>query len=202
MAVTVASLVGAVFIAQPTFLFGAGEWAPASSRLGYVTGVLGSCCLACVVTLIRKAGTLGVHTFQLLLSWALFGIIFSIVFGPSEGEWKIPETQAVWWYVFGVCSIGAWAHFMLNYAGHLAPAGLVSVVRSSDIVWAYACEIGVFEQTPNYKTWIGVILVLGSLLAIALEKMRDSRRQTNKAVAVEVTEPLLDDVESQGKHND
>jgi drug/metabolite transporter (DMT)-like permease len=91
VAVTTASLVGAVFIAQPTFIFGGGEDIDAP-RLGYITGILGSCCLACVVTLIRKAGTIGVHTFQLLLSWALFGVMFSLIFGPSEGEWIIPAT--------------------------------------------------------------------------------------------------------------
>jgi drug/metabolite transporter (DMT)-like permease len=132
--VTVASVVGAVFIAQPTFLFGGGTGdAP---TLGYITGLLGSLCLASILILIRKAGTIGVHTFQLLLSWAVMGTLFSVVFGPLEGTWKLPSNTTIWWYTFGVCSVGAGAHFMLNYAGRLAPAGLVSVVRASDIVWA------------------------------------------------------------------
>lgn len=172
VAVTTTSLVGAVFIAQPTFLFGGGDPDNPSPRLGYITGILGSCCLACVVTLIRKAGTIGVHTFQLLLSWALFGVLFSLIFGPSEGEWQLPTSSLIWWYVGGVCVVGAGAHFMLNYAGRLAPAGLVSVVRASDIVWAYGCEILIFAQAPNMWTWVGVVLVLASLLAIAIEKAR------------------------------
>lgn len=160
--VTVASTVGAIFIgtflhfsthhvpqnknsklqhnhflipAQPTFLFGGGKDLNRPT-LGYITGILGSCCLACVVTLIRKAGTIGVHTLQLLLSWALCGILFSLMFGSSEGKWRMPSSKFIWSYVLGVCSVGAAAHFMLNYAGRLAPAGIVSVVRSSDIMWA------------------------------------------------------------------
>ena len=61
---------------------------------------------------------------------------------------------------------------MLNYAGRIAPAGLVSVVRASDIVWAYGFEIFIFLQQPNKFTWIGVVLVLGSLVAIGVEKVK------------------------------
>lgn len=173
--VTTASLIGAVFIAQPTFVFGKGDATLPTSSLGYLTGCLGSICMACVVTLIRKAGNIGVHTFQLLLSWALLGTIFSILVGPFEGPWKLPSSLLIWWYVFGVCTVGAAAHFVLNYAGRLAPAGLVSVVRASDIMWAYACEIFIFEQRPNTWTWMGVVLVLGSLVTIAIEKSKSTQ---------------------------
>jgi len=170
---TIASVSGAVFIGQPTFLFGGGTGdAP---TLGYITGLLGSCCLASILILIRKAGKIGVHTFQLLLSWALFGVIFGVVIGPYEGVWKWPSSTLVWGYVLGVCLIGAGCHFMLNYAGRLAPAGLVSVVRASDILWAYCFEIIFFVQKPNFCTWIGVVLVLGSLVVIGIEKIKESK---------------------------
>lgn len=180
LASTVASFAGAVFIAQPTFVFGKGDSEGVLSSWGYVTGLLGSVCLACVLTLIRKGGLMGVHTFQLLLSWALFGIIFSVIFGPYEGQWKWPSSGLIWWYVSGVCVVGAGTHFMLNYAGRLAPAGLVSVIRASDILFAYGFELFIFGQKPNGYTWVGVILVLGSLVAIASEKIRDAKRLRKK----------------------
>jgi drug/metabolite transporter (DMT)-like permease len=194
MYVTVASVSGAVLIAQPTFLFGTpGGPASKAPLAGYITGVLGSCCLASILILIRKAGTIGVHTLQLLLSWALCGIVFSLVFGGAEGQWRLPSSRLIWWYVFGVCSVGAAAHFLLNYAGKLAPAGLVSVVRSSDIMWAYACEILIFQQTPNIFTWIGVVLVLGSLVAIGFEKLRESRTVAMRKVLTTDTVDMLAD---------
>ncbi len=203
-AVTAASVGGAVLIAQPTFLFGPavdgsiGATATAGAsdpRLGYVTGLLGACCLATVLILIRKAGALGVHTFQLLLSWALFGVLFSILAGPYEGEWiwtaglptlstppihpppssSSSSSWRIWCYIGGVCGVGAGAHFLLNYAGRLAPAGLVSVVRASDIVWAYCFEVMWFVQRPNGITWMGVALVVGSLVAIGMDKVREER---------------------------
>ena len=42
------------------------------------------------------------------------------------GDWRVPPTFHVWFNVFGVCSVGAAAHYLLNYAGRIAPAGLVS----------------------------------------------------------------------------
>jgi len=199
LATTVASVTGAVLIGQPTFLFG-GETAP---RLGYVTGLLGSVCLASILIFIRKAGKIGVHTFQLLLSWALFGILFSVVIGPSyEGAWKWPSSGVVWGYVLGVCIVGAGCHFLLNFAGRLAPAGLVSVVRASDIVWAYCLEIGLFEQKPNKFTWMGVALILGSLLAIGIEKIYEAQTNpqvpspkaaTNERIEAIDESPLLDE---------
>jgi hypothetical protein len=44
--------------------------------LGYITGILGSCCLACVVTLIRKAGTIESIPFNCYLVGTL-GVMFS-----------------------------------------------------------------------------------------------------------------------------
>ena len=205
---TIASVSGAVFIGQPTFLFGGGTGdAP---TLGYMTGLLGSFCLASILILIRKAGKIGVHTFQLLLSWALFGVVFSLAIGPYEGKWKWPSSAAVWGHVFGVCLVGAGCHFMLNYAGRLAPAGLVSVVRASDILWAYGFEILLFAQRPNAFTWIGVVLVLGSLLVIGIEKIKESKNnpqisspngeerfdngvQNTKATAEDGETPLVDE---------
>mmetsp|Transcript_14788 Transcript_14788/g.21813 ORF Transcript_14788/g.21813 Transcript_14788/m.21813 type:complete len:372 (-) Transcript_14788:42-1157(-) len=175
--VTGVVITGAVCIAQPTFLFGGMPSPNFQTRLGYVTGILGSCCLASILILIRKAGKIGVHTLQLLLSWAICGTVFSIVIGPYEGLWLVPPTSEIWWYVAGVCAIGAAAHFLLNYAGKMAPAGLVSVVRASDILWAYACEIFIFQEEPNALTWVGVVLVLSSLLLIGLDKMYNSSEE-------------------------
>ena len=157
---TIASVLGAIFIGQPTFLFstaarvndGTGKDSP---TLGYITGLLGSCCLASILILIRKAGKIGVSTFQLLLSWALFGVGFSFIIGPYEGDWIWPSSALVWGYVVGVCFVGAGCHFMLNYAARFTQAGFTSVVRSSDILFAYCFEIFLFDHRPNMYTLIG-----------------------------------------------
>ena len=142
---------------------------------------------------------MGLHTCQLLLSWALFGLLFSVLIGPSyEGRWILPST-AQRSYVAGVCVIGAGTHFMLNFSGKLAPAGLVSVVRASDILWAYLIEIYWFGQRPNTLTLVGVTFVLGSILAIAVEKLHKSRKLHKKLSNVDADNATSDegyDIES------
>jgi len=201
LAVTVVVITGAVCIAQPTFLFGGAPSPNFQTRLGYVTGILGSCCLASILILIRKAGKIGVHTLQLLLSWAMCGTFFSIVVGPYEGLWLVPATKEIWFYVGGVCIVGAAAHLLLNYAGKMAPAGLVSVVRASDILWAYSCELSIFsDDHPNFLTWVGVMLVLTSLLLIGIDKLRSPSSSSDDNM-IKIQNHLDIGIESKSKNN-
>jgi hypothetical protein len=70
------------------------------------------------------------------------------------------------------CAVSERPHaFCSIMRGRIAPAGLVSVASSSDIMWAYLWEILIFHRIPNGLTWIGVLLVLASLVAIAVQKV-------------------------------
>jgi len=180
---TIASVVGATLIAGPTFLVSKDETKDTNveyNPFGYVTAFIGSFFGAFVITLIRKAGTLGVSALQLLFSWAVFGVIFSLVFryilfDKIEGEWITPQSQETWFYIFGMCTIGSVAHFLLNYAGRMSPAGLASIVRSSDVLFAYVGEVWVFGVVPTWTTILGVIFVLSSLIYIAVQKWYDEK---------------------------
>lgn len=180
---TIASVAGATLIAGPTFLVSKDETGDINveyNPFGYVTAFIGSFFGAFVITLIRKAGTLGVSALQLLFSWAVFGVIFSLVFryilfDKIEGEWITPQSQETWFYIFGMCTIGSVAHFLLNYAGRMSPAGLASIVRSSDILFAYVGEVWVFGVVPTWTTILGVIFVLSSLIYIAVQKWYDEK---------------------------
>ena len=146
----VASLVGGALIAGPSFLsFHYGRKLTIDSfqpfhmditrklaitnsnynPLGYFTAVLGSFFASSVIVLIRKAGTMNVHTLHLLFSWGVFSVAISILVGKSvfirgnimeEEPWihHSPSTQAMI-YVLAMCSIGSIAHFCMNYGGKM-----------------------------------------------------------------------------------
>lgn len=184
-----ASVVGAILISRPTFMFQSEDVdnATASTEidpLGYVTAIFGSCCASAVVVLIRKAGKIGAHTLQLLFSWCTFGILLSLLFGIGSGikggdsSWRMPSSRMAWGYVFGVCAFGTIAHFILNYAARLAPAGLSSIARASDIGYGYLWEVLVFKQKPCASTLIGVVLIVLSLVGIAIQKTNDERKKS------------------------
>ena len=207
--VTVLSILGSLLIARPSFIFAnahqqqqeAQQDSPSGlsstsqhqtpeASWGHVTGLLGACAAASVVILIRKAGSIGAHTLQLLFSWAFFDILFSSAIlwwqqfskaghreqeqqqQPQHYSWKWPATTTAWFYVVALSVLGAAAHFLLNYASQLATASLGSIVRSSDMMFAYIWEMLVFHQIPDKYTWMGVALIALSLGLIAIDKVR------------------------------
>lgn len=193
----VACVIGATLIAGPSFLqyddttaAGTGMLLPSSSDtcnpLGYLTALLGSFFGASVIVLVRKAGKLGVHTLQLLFSWATCGILFSLLFGFSavgqrlEGPWYIPQSNTEWWYILGMCSTGSVAHFLMNYAIRLGPAGLSAIARSSDLVWAYVWQVILFHRVPTDLTIMGVVLIVIALGGIAVQKVGEERRRKDE----------------------
>ena len=229
VAVACASITGAVLIAQPTFLFGsdplsgtansapAMSSSPSSSQhqidqgvsssvptLGYVSALLGACCASSVLILIRKAGSVGAHTLQLLFAWASFGFAFSSLIGLAttleEEAWHWPSSRRVCLYIFFMCAVGSAGHFLLNFAGKLAPAGPAAVVRSADLAMAYVWEILVFHQHPTVLTLSGVILIATAILTLAMDKVRQERRlqslnNARELVSTSDDEDELDDVE-------
>lgn len=182
------SVSGALLITQPSIIFGGN--ARSSNRLGYITGVLGSCTASGVVTLIRKAGLIGAHTLQLLFSWVLFGSVFS-AFGAFWQEWKVPPDFTCWLYILCMAIFGSLAHFLLNYAGRLIPAGASSVIRSTNIIWAYIWEVAIFHVHPNITTWCGVALIGSSLFMVALQKIYSE--QSDDGLSVDETLTVDDD---------
>mmetsp|Transcript_10601 Transcript_10601/g.24210 ORF Transcript_10601/g.24210 Transcript_10601/m.24210 type:complete len:434 (+) Transcript_10601:116-1417(+) len=159
----VLSVLGGVLISRPSFLFGSDDASARPPLLGYFTAIIGSCCAAGVIVLIRKAGRSGANTLQLLFSWVVFGISWSLLLafltGSKPGQqWRVPSARE-FPYVLGACLSGTLAHFILNYAAKLIPAGVSGLVRSSDIFWAYILEIAVLNEHPVAATWWGVALV-------------------------------------------
>lgn len=73
----VASAVGAVWIAQPSWLFHTGENNDTTGphAMGVAAALVGTSCGAATFCLIRLAGKSGAHTLQLLFSWVVFGIV-------------------------------------------------------------------------------------------------------------------------------
>uniref|UniRef100_A0A7S4JP91 EamA domain-containing protein n=1 Tax=Odontella aurita TaxID=265563 RepID=A0A7S4JP91_9STRA len=204
-----ASITGAVLIARPTFLFGDMELdstlhrSDSATSLAYLAAFVSTCCASAIFVLIRKAGTLGVHTLQLLFSWAVFGVFFSALIGnvigsnSEESEWCVPSSPEAWKYVAGICFSGSTAHFLMNYAGRLTPAVVFSMARSCDIIWGYIWQVFIFKDTPRISTLFGVVLICASLVTIAIQKGCEREGEEEVTVESEIT-PLQGGMEANG----
>lgn len=174
------SIVGALAIAYPSLNFQRGAGMTSLLEMGYGAGVLSSFLYAVIIVFMRRAGALGVHTSQLMLSLSVFGMVISYLtkvaaahdFVFSEPPWRPLTFELCWRYVLPVCVVGASAMFLLNYAARSAPAGLASIVRGTTIGWGYVFQIIVFHQIPATPTIVGVVLVFCSLGLVAWERSK------------------------------
>ena len=201
-----ACTIGATFIAGPSFLGFQSEnvlESPSYNPLGYATACLGSIFGASVIVLVRKAGKVGAHTLQLIISWATFGTLFGACLGMSslgvdlEGSWRIPQSKAEYGYILAMCCIGSVAHFLMNFAAQLAPAGLSAIARSSDILRSYMFEICIFHVVPKAVTVLGVVLILTSLAGIAIGKVRSDRMLKDDSPILPTTKEESDSLVSE-----
>ncbi len=198
------TVIGTLYIARPQFLFDDTSSHKEASSVGYIVGLLGSCAASSVFLLIRRAGNLKANTLQLLFSWSVFGIVMSLVVGTittSISHWHLPSTAKAWWYILGICVFGSSAHFLMNYAGRIAPAGLASILKSTDILWSYVMQIVVFDQIPSKLTIIGVLFIVISLIMLAIHKIISNQQKkensiATKTVTVEKQTDLIQDEET------
>uniref|UniRef100_A0A7S2R0F9 EamA domain-containing protein n=1 Tax=Eucampia antarctica TaxID=49252 RepID=A0A7S2R0F9_9STRA len=193
----ICSVVGTTWIARPTFLFPSSATSTeqhSNNAMGYAVAVLGSCAASGVILLIRRAGKMKANTLQLLFSWAVFGILMSLFVAAitlSLPSWHWPTSKQAWLYILGLCSFGSVAHFLMNYAGRIAPAGLASIVRSTDIVWSYVMQILIFHAIPSRMTIWGVALIILSLSLLAISKVIIVRNQNKNKKYTTTTTQLL-----------
>jgi len=177
-----------------------------AKTIGYIAAMTGTCCGSAVFCLMRSAGKSGAHTYQLVFSWATFGIFFSVsigillhITGTDGGQsWYLPPVSSAswdaWLCILGISTFGSAAHFLLNYAARIAPAGLASITRSSEIVWGYAWEVLMFSQIPRRSTVEGVLLVCLSIGIVAIQKVHDQQqpKQEQARVNIRNSQPIQD----------
>ena len=178
----ISSILGAVLISQPRFLFGddGDDVDDDSYRVaGYISAFLENIFCSGVIVTIRKAGKVGAHTLQLLFSWMVFALslsIFMFFVGRSSSdsvqEWIVPPKGSLP-SLLGTCMAAGVAHFLLNYSGKFVPATMGGLIRSSGILIAYLLEVLVFGTTPEKVTIWGVFFICLSLMLVLFQGKLD-----------------------------
>jgi len=96
-------------------------------------GLLGACCYLGFVVPVRHL---------LTCPCTILGLFFEVEVWPSREA--IFADEATMTACVGVMITGTAAHFLMNYSMRNAPAGISSIVRSSDILWC-ACFCAAFD---------------------------------------------------------
>ncbi len=184
-----ACVAGAFLVSRPTFLFPLthkngslatttllSAWNSSNSigtllsskTSGYITATIGSLMGSFVYTLIRLSKD--AHTLHLLFAWASCSVVISAVLGNTIQHFILPSSGLSWAYIFLVCLFGSVGHVLMNYSGRLIPVAIASVLRATDIVFAYIWEVAIFAVVPYASTYGGCVLIIASIATVSLQK--------------------------------
>jgi len=105
--------------------------------------------------------------------------LYSFVLLLLTKDWVFPKGEH-WVDISFMILCGSVGHYMMNHAGRICPAGVGSILKSTDVMWAYIWEITVFQVIPNFWAIIGAILVFFSGAIIGFSKWTESNQQKEK----------------------
>ncbi|XP_018321629.1 solute carrier family 35 member G1 isoform X2 [Agrilus planipennis] len=169
----VLTVIGVIFIARPSFLFGS-----MINSLGNSRGELEIWGIVAAFS----ATLFGASIYVLLR--ALKGVHFSVLMS-NFGAFALVQCLLISWWVGGLCMppcgfdrllIVALAVFsfsgqiLLTLALQMEQAGPVSIARSADIVFAFIWQVLFFEEVPNRYSVTGAVLVLTSVILTGMRK--------------------------------
>jgi len=162
----ISCLIGTFLIAQPTFIFPEPLWGEQKvDKIGYITAIGAMIIMVLILIIVRKAKN--VKAMQLMLSFSFFGFVLGLIFIiAQQSKFQGPKLP-----LFFVCFFAIPGHFLLNYAARFAPVGPASIVRSSDIIFAYIWQVIFFHQDVNPFTILGIMGVLISVWMVGLSKL-------------------------------
>lgn len=156
------SLLGALCIARPPFLFGASAAEP--HVLGIVAAVFSAICAGVVLVSLHELGRTE-HPLIPTLWVSLAAFSFSLV--GTVPAWKTPQGLD-WLYIAAIGILTQRAQLDMTKGLALEPAGRASIVGYSQIVFAGLWGAFLFGEKPDWTFYLGAgCIIAGALVSSA-----------------------------------
>ncbi len=154
------SLIGVLFVARPSFLFGGGSldvWA-------VVVGLVGAFCSAIAYVTIRQLRATDdpmviVFWFSLVAVPLAVGPALTSLVWPTPLEWLLLALLGATTQI---------AQVFMTRGLHLEPAGRATAITYLQVVFSYGFGIVLFAETPTTAGMLGSALVVAGTLPAAL----------------------------------
>ena len=179
----IVTLIGVFLIARPSFLFPEDSIADVFSVEDRIIGLIFSI-LTCVfiaytyicLRKLQKTPTNAVISFFSIFCVCAGSITMNIYSFCSGKPINLPQSTFAWLMVFvnGVCGSLAQATLVLSLK--LEEAGLVSLLRTFDIVIAFFYQAVFLDQPIYWTSIVGSVIVCTGCVAVGLQKYLTSRR--------------------------
>eukprot|EP01084_Bolivina_argentea_P266210 451453_1 len=165
------ALNGTLLISEPSFLFASSK-STRDDYIGYLFAIGGALLVTGSFVFVRMMKKVNKSLI----------IICQGIFALTEGSiilfvWQTPKTLNKWEDYVCLLSIGIvgyLAQYTITVGAQLLPAGLSSLLRSTEIIWAYIWQQVFFNDTPSTNTIIGAIVVIVSIIMSSHEKLKKS----------------------------
>ncbi|XP_071499960.1 solute carrier family 35 member G1-like [Diadema antillarum] len=162
------TLFGVFLVIQPTFVFGGTE--TSSTILGPIFALIVAILVGTIFISLRKIGQYRVHPVTLLIVYSLIALLFSSSAATIFDEWVIPRCGRDRILLVLTAVFTFLSQITVTLATRYEKATMVSLIRTSDVLFTFTLEYFFIGTFPNYITMIGAALILGSLIGITLRK--------------------------------
>lgn len=195
IAITFFSVVGAVLVAQPSFLFEVDKARPDAYWIGYLLALASGLFRACSLVCARKSA--GVHVSIIALSTAAASVPFLCALpaaglvddGSLDAVFSEPATAAGLAFVLFASALIA---ITTSTAGAMMCPAAVSatVFTGSGMVFGYLAQTLLFSAAPSAITLAGAALMLAAVAAMAATRVP---QQAAAAVVTAAAENIAED---------
>eukprot|EP00471_Norrisiella_sphaerica_P004023 CAMPEP_0184485466 /NCGR_PEP_ID=MMETSP0113_2-20130426/7069_1 /TAXON_ID=91329 /ORGANISM="Norrisiella sphaerica, Strain BC52" /LENGTH=594 /DNA_ID=CAMNT_0026866923 /DNA_START=160 /DNA_END=1944 /DNA_ORIENTATION=+ len=171
MGAFVLSIIGCFFVVRPSFIFGTSKGG--EDPIGYVVALLGAFFSGLQYYPMRKAVAQQECSLQLLFSFCTFSAVFSVMAAYTiPGQSLSLPVKPVEWICIGVVTTAGYVvQSSLIYASKYIEGGVVSLVASSDVIWAFIWQVFFFGSETHWFAYLGATLIVSSVFVVGMHKL-------------------------------
>ena len=138
--------------------------------------VLLSCILWSIIIIISKSLAKDEGPVTIMAYQYTFMTLFSL--GIAILYWETPSYLIIF-YIFLAAVSGTILHISLNYSYKLVDLSLTQPITFLGLIWGSLFGFYIFEESPDYYTWVGGIVIFSGVLIITY---RESYLKKNIAI--------------------
>ncbi|KAM5142323.1 solute carrier family 35 member G1 [Mantella aurantiaca] len=178
------TITGVILIARPPFLFGSNnnglEETYSEHLKGTIAAVASAICASLTLVVLRKMGK-SVHYLLSIWYYAVIGLIECIIALSVLGEWSLPYCGLDRWFLVIIGILGLGGQSFLVKALQIEKAGLVAIMRTMDVVFAFIFQALFLHHTPTWWTIGGALCIVASTAGAAVLKWYTSSKKAKES---------------------
>ncbi|XP_036192446.1 solute carrier family 35 member G1 isoform X1 [Myotis myotis] len=170
---TAFAITGVILIVRPPFLFGSNTEKITGSYSDHLKGTFASLghalFAALTLVILRKMGK-SVDYFLTIWYYVVVGLVECVIILSVFGMWKLPNCGMDRLFLLLIGLFGLAAQVFLTKALQIEKAGLVALVKTMDVVFAFIFQIIFLHNIPTWWTVGGALCVVASSAGAAIRK--------------------------------